>query len=115
MAKSATTWGKGTSGNPRGRPRGSAPRAKFRQQVAAAVPKIVDGLVAAALAGDVAAAKIIMDRYMPALKPADEPITLELPAGALSNSVSRGPGMSCGGPATRHLIGRENRRRSGNN
>lgn len=73
---------KGKSGNPGGRPKGQTPRGKFREQVAAAVPQIVDGLVTAALAGDVAAAKVIMDRYLPALKPADEPITLNLPAGS---------------------------------
>jgi hypothetical protein len=82
MGRSSTSFRPGVSGNPGGRKTGQTPRGKFRKQVEKAVPQIVDHLVKAALAGDVQAARIILDRVLPALKAKDEAIILELPKSA---------------------------------
>lgn len=79
---------KGVSGNPTGRKKGLTPRGKFRQQVDDALPLIIDELVKSARAGDMAAAKMILDRCIPALKPTSDGATLKLKAGA--DLVARG-------------------------
>jgi hypothetical protein len=71
-------WKKGESGNPHGKAPGKTPRGKFREQVDAALPGIVQGLVDLALNGDIAAAKIILDKCIPSLKPTADPVPLAL-------------------------------------
>ena len=61
---------KGVSGNPAGRRPGSLTKlGKIRQGLEAALPEILDALIAAAKAGDPVSAKILLDRIMPALRP----------------------------------------------
>nr|WP_296702459.1 DUF5681 domain-containing protein [Thiocapsa sp. UBA6158] len=76
---------KGKSGNPRGRPRRTDTEAALRQKIRDNLPGIVDGLIAQAQAGDTTAAKLIMDRALPALKPLDCAVALPL-AGGLSEA-----------------------------
>ena len=62
-------WKKGESGNPSGRPRGiPSPSTRLRQAIAADLPDILSTLVAQALAGDVSAAKLLLDRVVPPLR-----------------------------------------------
>lgn len=68
-------FAKGKSGNPRGRPR-DATHAQFRARVRAALPDVLDTLVRAALAGDMAAARLLLDRCLPPLRPVDSPVAL---------------------------------------
>ena len=75
-------WKPGQSGNPRGKRPGQTPRGKFRALVNDAIPDIVARLVAAAQAGDVQAARLILDRTIPALRPSDDLVRLPLPEGA---------------------------------
>lgn len=57
---------KGQSGNPSGRPRGSKDRyTKFREMVEGDTPDIIRKVVQIALDGDLAAARIILDRVWP--------------------------------------------------
>lgn len=77
-------WKKGQSGNPSGRKPGLTARGKFRQQVEKAVPKIVEQVLQAALAGDIQAIKLILDRCIPPLKPTADAVKLNLPAGDLA-------------------------------
>lgn len=63
-------WKRGQSGNPKGRPKGSGLTGELRRAIAERVPGIVAGLIAQAEAGDTQAARILLDRVMPALKPA---------------------------------------------
>jgi len=73
------TWTRGQSGNPSGRRRGETPRGAFRRQVETALPDIVKRLVQEALQGDIPAARLILDRVLPPLRPSGEYIKLKLP------------------------------------
>ena len=76
VAKSATSFKAGATGNKAGRPAGTTPRARFRKLVEADMPAIVETLVASAKAGDVQAAKVLIDRLIPALKPTAADLSL---------------------------------------
>lgn len=77
-------WKKGESGNPTGKRPGLTARGKFRQQVEKSIPEIVDSVLQSALAGDMQAIKLILDRCIPALKPTTDAVKLSLPSGNLS-------------------------------
>lgn len=72
-------WKAGESGNPAGRKRGTGEVAKLRASLASDVPGILAGLVLAAKAGDVQAARLILERVLPALKPVEQAVLLRLP------------------------------------
>ena len=80
----AHAWAKGVSGNPKGRPPGAGEVAKLRAAIAGEVPAILQSLTAAALAGDVQAARLLLERTLPALKPAEQAQALHLPDGTLT-------------------------------
>ena len=78
-------WAKGQSGNPRGRPPGAGEVAKLRAAIASQTPAILQSLTTAALAGDVQAARLLLERTLPALKPAEQAQALHLPDGTLTD------------------------------
>lgn len=67
---------KGVSGNVSGRPKDKTAATLLRKSIADSMPGIITKLVNTALAGDVAAAKVLLDRTCPALKPQAMPINL---------------------------------------
>jgi hypothetical protein len=77
-------WKPGQSGNPKGRPAGAGEIAKLRAGIAGHVPAIIATLTAAALAGDVSAARLLLERVIPAIKPAEEAAPVNLPDGTLT-------------------------------
>lgn len=83
--KSATRTRKGTfaPGNPGGpgRPPGRGPVAEMREMLGADLDNIIGVLRAQALAGDMQAVRIVLDRVLPALRPVEMPTTLALPVG----------------------------------
>jgi len=78
-------WLPGSSGNPAGRPAGSGHVARLRAELAQELPTIIQSLIEQAKAGDIQAIRIILDRVIPPLKAVDLPVSLELPAGGLSD------------------------------
>ena len=75
------TFKKGQSGNPNGRPPGLRKTSKIRDAIAEELPAIIDSLKTAALAGDTAAAKLLLDRALAPLRPVELPVELTLPDG----------------------------------
>jgi hypothetical protein len=74
-------WKPGESGNPRGRPPGRGQSAQFREALASKLPAILESVVKAAIEGDMTAARLVLDRCMPALKPLESSIEgMALPA-----------------------------------
>jgi hypothetical protein len=59
----------GISGNPKGRPKDRTPATLLRKSIVNGMPEIILKLVEQAKNGDTAAAKILLDRCCPALKP----------------------------------------------
>ena len=78
-------WQPGQIGNPKGRPPGQSAITKMRAALAGDVPDILAGLVAAAKAGDVQAARLILERVLPPLKGIELPLALTLPDGSLTD------------------------------
>lgn len=74
----------GESGNPKGRPKASGLSAKLRQAIAQDSEAMLAALIEQAKAGDVQAARVLLDRVCPALKSEAQPVRVEgLAAGGL--------------------------------
>jgi hypothetical protein len=67
--KESTKFKPGVSGNPKGKPKDKTPATLLRKSIIDDMPEIILTLVGLAKGGDVAAAKILLDRCCPALKP----------------------------------------------
>lgn len=63
---------------------GEGPTAKLRTAIAEHVPTIIEKLAAAALLGDVSAARLLLERVIPPLKAAELAAPLALPDGTLT-------------------------------
>ena len=71
---------KGQSGNPAGRPKSAS--TALREQLSEHGVAVVDKVVEAAVAGDMTACKLVLDRISPALKATAAPVSIELPENA---------------------------------
>lgn len=67
----------GQSGNPKGRPKDKTPATLLRKSIAADMPEILQTLVNLAKGGDVQAARVLLDRICPPLKP--QALAINLP------------------------------------
>lgn len=68
------TFQSGQSGNPNGRPKGIVDkRVKLRQLLEPHAERLIEKVVELALAGDISALKICIDRLIPRLKDDGEP------------------------------------------
>lgn len=77
MRSERGTFLKGVSGNPLGRPRSES--AALRLKLTGQGEEIANVVIQAALAGDMQAAKIILERLCPPLKPSAIPVVISLP------------------------------------
>lgn len=79
MTTKKTTWQKGQSGNPAGKPRGARNRATL--MVLALMEdnakEITQAVVDAARSGDLSAARLVLERLAPPLR--ERPISIDLP------------------------------------
>lgn len=66
----------GQSGNPNGRPKDKTPATLLRKSINGDMPEIIRTLIDLAKGGDVQAAKVLLDRVCPSLKPQAMPISL---------------------------------------
>lgn len=86
MATNANSsrWKKGTSGNAAGKPKGTGKLQAMRDKLADDVPNILATLTTMAKAGDAQAARLILERVLPPLKPVESPAPIALPDGTLT-------------------------------
>jgi hypothetical protein len=77
----------GTSGNPQGRPKSET--TALRQSLAAGAADVVVAILAAAKAGDMQAAKLVLDRLLPPLKATAQAVHLDLPGTASPLDIAR--------------------------
>ena len=78
-------WKAGESGNPAGRKPGTGEVARLRAAIADRVPELLSTLMAQALEGDTAAARLLLERVIAPLKAAEQPQALTLPDGTLTD------------------------------
>lgn len=81
------TFSPGTSGNPSGRPKSA--NAELRQRLDKDGEKIVQAVIDQALEGDMTAAKMILDRILPPLRPTAAPFTVPLPPKASQSETAQ--------------------------
>ena len=73
----------GQSGNPNGRPKGTPDRrTTLLRELEQDLPALIDALKTNALAGDMQALKLLLDRLLPVRKASQEPVELPLLADA---------------------------------
>ena len=89
IEKKRKGWRPGQSGNPKGKPPGSGELQRLRASIAADVPDILAGLVTAAKAGDVQAARLILERVLPPVKAIEQAVELQLPDGGTLTAQGR--------------------------
>lgn len=80
--KKSGRWKPGESGNPNGRPPGLSEVGRLRASIAEHLPEIIKAQVEKAKDGDGMAARLLLERVLPAVKAAEETVRLELPEGA---------------------------------
>jgi hypothetical protein len=77
-------WLPGQSPNPAGRAKDSGLVGKLRNAIRHRLPGIVEKLVEQAEAGDVQAARVLVERVLPALRPEAREIVVDVPADSLT-------------------------------
>ena len=78
---------KGTSGNPAGRPRGiKDKRHRFNEAIESMIPQVLDSVFQKAIAGDMTAAKMLLDRTLPTKRPEQERVQISIKENTASNA-----------------------------
>lgn len=81
----ASAWKPGQSGNPQGRKPGTGEVAELRAAISERVPKVLEAMLKKALAGDVGAARLLLERAVAPLKAADAPVVVNLSGKSLAD------------------------------
>ena len=69
---------KGVSGNPAGRPKGiKDKRHRFNEAIESMIPEVLESAFQKAVAGDMTAAKMLLDRSLPTKRPEQERVEIE--------------------------------------
>lgn len=80
-------WQPGRSGNPAGRKPGTGSVQQLRAQIELLIPEIIQVLAMKAREGDIGAARLLLERVVPALKPLEAPQALQVDEGHLSTQA----------------------------
>ncbi len=80
-------WQPGQSGNPGGRKPGTGSLQQLRAQVEHLLPEIIQVLATKARNGDIGAARLLLERVMPAIKPVEAPQALQISGDGLSGKA----------------------------
>lgn len=78
-------WKPGESGNPAGRPQGTSGISKLRASVGEHIPEVIEKLAEQAKAGDTGAARLLLERVLPAVKPVDYCFPIDIPGNTLTD------------------------------
>ena len=84
----ASAWKTGQSGNPAGKPKGTRNKATMLALsiLEAEVEQVARAVVDAALAGDMTACRVVLERLVPPMK--ERPVSLELPDTSTAEGVA---------------------------
>jgi hydroxypyruvate isomerase len=70
---------KGLSGNPAGRPKGlKDKRHRFNEAIESMIPDVLESVFQKAVAGDMTAAKMLLDRSLPTKRPEQERVQISI-------------------------------------
>jgi len=70
---------KGVSGNPAGRPKGiKDKRHRFNEAIESMIPEVLESVFQKAVAGDMTAAKMLLDRSLPTKRPEQERVQIPI-------------------------------------
>ncbi len=87
IQKNSGRWQPGRSGNPAGRKPGTGSVQQLRAQIELLIPEIIQVLAMKAREGDIGAARLLVERVVPALKPVEAPQALQIAEGDLSSQA----------------------------
>ena len=82
IQKKQGRWKSGESGNPHGRKPGTGKIAKLRESIAEHMPEIISQMVSKAKEGDAQAARLLLERVIPQIKPMEQLVEIDLPVSA---------------------------------
>jgi hypothetical protein len=72
-------FAKGASGNPAGRPKGiKDKRHRFNEAIESMIPEVLESVFQKAVAGDMTAAKMLLDRSLPTKRPEQERVQIPI-------------------------------------
>jgi hypothetical protein len=102
--KTSPGWKKGTSGNPRGRPKGSRNKATLLALAAmeGELSAVVRVVIDAAKGGDMAAARLVVDKLIPATR--ELPLSIDLPPVATAEDCATAQAKVLAAVASGHLL-----------
>jgi len=109
-SKRSGRWAPGKSGNPAGRKPGTGTVAKLRMTIEKDIPEIIKSLTMAAKAGDVGAARLLLERSIAPIKAVEQSAPISLPNGNLADQgravlAAAGAGHLAPGQAAQLLAG----------
>ena len=77
----------GVSGNPAGRPRGiKDKRHRYAESIESMIPEVLESVFQKAIAGDMTAAKMLLDRSLPTKRPEQERVQIPIKENTASNA-----------------------------
>jgi hypothetical protein len=96
----SSRWKPGQSGNPRGRKPGSGAVQELRREIERFIPEVIHRMAQRALDGDVGAARLLLERAIPPLRPTEAPHGFEFPTGGPAAQARAVIGLGAAGDLT---------------